>query len=272
MAGAISATHLVKERPGFGQRVVPRPGSVLASPVPAAYDPDPDYFFHWFRDSAIVIDALRVALAEGFLESTALVRFREFVEFSLALRALNGPEFLRRSDFRRKAQPSFVQYLRPDAEIAAISGEAALGETRVNPDGTLDFTRWPRPQLDGPALRTLVLLRWLRERPDLDATLIAAAQELLAGDLAFALTHAQDTSFDIWEEERGYHYYTQLVQAEALAQGADWLAASGHEARAGDCRIAARELATPPRRLLGRNSRILPLAHRRRRRRGGQGA
>ena len=33
--------------------------------VLADYDPDPDYFFHWFRDSAIVIDALRVALAEG---------------------------------------------------------------------------------------------------------------------------------------------------------------------------------------------------------------
>src|SRR5579863_8963019 len=109
MLRAVSATNLVKDRPGFGQRVVPRPGSMLASPVPAAYDPDPDYFFHWFRDSAIVIDALRVALAEGFLESSGIVRFREFVEFSLALRALNGPEFLRRSDFRRRAQPSFVQ-------------------------------------------------------------------------------------------------------------------------------------------------------------------
>ena len=60
MLRAVSATNLVKERPGFGQRVVPRPGSVLASPVLAAYDPDPDYFFHWFRDSAIIIDALRV--------------------------------------------------------------------------------------------------------------------------------------------------------------------------------------------------------------------
>ena len=38
---------------------------------PAAYDPDPDYFFHWHRDSAIVIDALRVAFAEGWLESEA---------------------------------------------------------------------------------------------------------------------------------------------------------------------------------------------------------
>ena len=38
----------------------PVKGSIVASPVLAAYDPDPDYFFHWFRDSAVVIDAVRL--------------------------------------------------------------------------------------------------------------------------------------------------------------------------------------------------------------------
>ncbi len=243
MAGAISATHLVKDRTGFGQRGIPRLGSVLASPVPGAYDPDPDYFFHWFRDSAIVVDALRVALAERFLESAAIVRLSEFVEFSLSLRVLNGQEFLRQGNFRRMVQPSFLQYVRPDAEIEAVSGEAALAEARVNPDGALDFIRWPRPQLDGPALRALALLRWRRQWPDVDATLLGAIQKLVADDLTFTLSHAHDPSFDIWEEERGYHYYTQLVQAEALAQGADWLAAVGQDASARACRVAVRDLA-----------------------------
>ncbi len=72
MLRSVSATNLVKDRPGFGQRVAPQPGSVLASPVPAAYDPDPDYFFHWFRDSAIIIDALRVAEAEELEKQTAV--------------------------------------------------------------------------------------------------------------------------------------------------------------------------------------------------------
>ncbi len=244
MAGAISATHLVKERPGFGQRVVPRPGSVLASPVLAAYDPDPDYFFHWFRDSAIVVDALRVAHAEGLLDNVAIVRLHEFVEFSLSVRDLNGREFLRQGNFRKSTQPTFLQYLRPDAEIAAVSGEAALAEVRVNADGTLDFIRWPRPQWDGPALRVLALLRWRRQWPGLDATLSAATQELIASDLTFTLSHAHDPSFDIWEEEHGHHYYTQLVQAEALAQGADWFAAVGQGARALACRNAAHDLAS----------------------------
>ncbi len=242
MSGAISATHLVKERPGFGQSIVPRPGSVLASPVLAAYDPDPDYFFHWFRDSAIVIDALRVALAEGFADGAAVVRFEEFVEFSLSLRSLDGREFLRQGDFRHRVQPSFLRYVRPDTEIAAVFAEAALAEARVNPDGALDFIRWARPQADGPALRILALLRWRRQMPDLGAPVRSAVDELVAGDLAFTLAHAQDPSFDIWEEESGRHYYTRLVQAEALAQGAEWLAEIGRDNQARACAAAAAEI------------------------------
>ena len=145
MLAAVSATHIVKERPGFGQRIVPRLGSVVASPVLAAYDPDPDYFFHWFRDSAIIIDALRVALAEGLVDATSIERLREFVDFNRALRGQDGREFLRQGHFRKKIQPSFLQYVRSDHEIAAISGDAVLGEARINPNGTLDFTRWARP-------------------------------------------------------------------------------------------------------------------------------
>src|SRR5262249_61861383 len=56
MLKCISACDIVKVRPGLRQTVRPIAGSIVASPVLGAYDPDPDYFFHWFRDSAIVID------------------------------------------------------------------------------------------------------------------------------------------------------------------------------------------------------------------------
>ena len=243
MSRAISATHLIKDRPGFGQQVIPRPGSVLASPVLAAYDPDPDYFFHWFRDSAIVIDALRVASAEG-LQPAAVDRLREFVDFSRSLRELDGREFVRRGDLREKVQPSFLQYVRSDAEIAAVFGEAVLAEARVNPDGTLDFTRWARPQNDGPALRILALARWRDASADLDGTLRAAILEVVVGDLDFTLSRAKNPCFDIWEEENGYHYYTQLVQAEALARGADWLEETGDTARARHLQSAADEVSS----------------------------
>jgi len=244
MLGAVSATHLVMDRPGFGQRIIPRPGSVLASPVPAHYDPDPDYFFHWFRDSAIVIDALRVALAAGYADRAAFVRFGEFVQFSRSLQTLDGREALRRSDFKAGVQPSFLQYVRPDAEIAALSGEAVLADVRVNADGTLDFIRWSRPQHDGPALRCLALLRWWRDFPPAEATLRAALGEVVSGDLAFSLSHAHLRSSDIWEEESGYHYYTQLVQSQALSCGAPWLEEAGQPARAQACRLAADQIVT----------------------------
>ena len=243
MSSAISATQLVMERPGFGQRVIPRPGSVLASSVPAHYDPDPDYFFHWFRDAAIVIDALRVALAAGYADRSALLRFHEFVQFSLSLHSLDGREFLRHSNFRVRIQPKFLQFVRPDAEIAALSGDAVQADVRVNADGTLDFIRWSRPQTDGPALRCLTVLRWIQEFPDLqeDPTLRSALSELISADLAFTLSFLRKPCSDVWEEESGDHYYTQLVQAAALTCGAEWLENIGQGARAAVSRVAAEE-------------------------------
>ena len=238
MLRAISATALVTERPGFGQRIVPKPGSVLASPVPAHYDPDPDYFFHWFRDSALVIDALRVAYEQGHVDDSALLRLREFVEFTLALRALDGREYLRRQNFRARARPELLQHLRPAEELAALRGDAVSGDVRVNADGTPDIMRWSRPQSDGPALRGLALLRWWPRLPPQEARLRALVGELIDFDLAFTLAHAHTPSVDVWEEESSHHYYTQLVQAEALRAGARWLEGGARQQRAEECAAA----------------------------------
>jgi glucoamylase len=243
MLRAISATDLVLERTGFGQRVVPAPGSVLASPVPAHYDPDPDYFFHWFRDAAIVIDALRVALAAGYADRSAVNRFPEFVQFSLSLQALDGRRFVRSSGLRARVQPGFLQYLRPEAELSALSGQAILADTRVNADGTPDFIRWSRPQYDGPAIEAITLLRWWQRVPELHAhhALQTSLSEIIRAELAFTLAHVHDASSDIWEEASGYHYYTQLLQAEALRRGAEWLEHIGERDRATAQRSAAGE-------------------------------
>jgi glucoamylase len=243
MLGAISATHLVMERPGFGQRVVPAPGSVLASPALAHYDPDPDYFFHWFRDSAIVIDALRVALAGGYADVSAVTRFQEFLEFTGCLHSLDGSEFLRRSNFRARVQPAFLQYLRTDAEIAALLGDAVSADVRVNADGTPDFIRWSRPQTDGPAMRCITLLRWWRALEDLepDFRCRALIGELIGSDLAFTRARVRQPSSGVWEEDSSYHYYTQLLQGEALMRGAEWLDALHKPDEAQASRLAARE-------------------------------
>jgi glucoamylase len=226
MLSSVSALGIVKTRPGFGQSVVPKPGSIVASPVLAAYDPDPDYFFHWFRDSAVVIDALRLLMEDGTAAANAMAQFSDFVHFTLSLRGLDGRELVAAPAWRARVTPEFRKFLRSDTDLASVHGEAIAAETRVNPDGTLDISSWPRPQHDGPALRALTLMRWQRSarlQPDLEA----AVSALLGADLAYTREHWREPCFDLWEEEQGLHYYTLCLAGAALQAGASFLLQHG---------------------------------------------
>ena len=239
MLRSISARDIVKERPGFGQTVRPVAGSIVASPVCASWDPDPDYFFHWFRDSAIVIDAVRLLYEAGHLGVEALTHFADFVHFSLSLKALDGRALVELPHWRLKVLPEFVQYLRGD-DLLLVSGDAVYADARVNPDGTLDISRWTRPQHDGPPLRALTVLRWLRTLQSgrartsgiVSKSTLADAERLLRTDLALTAVHWREPSLDIWEEELGHHYYTLRVSAGALNEGAEWLRAAGETTEA----------------------------------------
>ena len=159
MAESVSATSLVKHRPGFGQTVRPTRGSVLAAP--GVGESEPDYFFHWLRDSAAIMDAALILILRGIDAEGWKQRFADFVRFSLDLSRISGRRFLAETDMRSRTAPDMQQFLRPDEDIAAVEGEKLLGEVRYNADGTLDFLRWNRPQYDGPAFRALACLRYL---------------------------------------------------------------------------------------------------------------
>lgn len=215
---SISPTELVKTRPGFGQTLRAVRGAVIASPVLASWDPEPDYYFHWFRDAALVMDARRHLDDDESLSDLA-----DFVRFTAALTALDGGVLAGDSDWRAHVAPAFVQYLRGDEELRALSGEAVWADTRVNPDGTFDITRWSRPQHDGPALTALCLLRWLPRVPASSA-LSGEVGALLRRLLDFTAAHWRRPAHDIWEEDLGQHYYTLRAAAAALAAGANWIA------------------------------------------------
>ncbi len=149
-----------------------------------------------------------------------------------------GARSSRRRTGDAKVMPDFVQYLRGD-DLIAVSGDAVYADTRVNPDGTLDISRWTRPQHDGPPLRALAVLRWLRTlrapphaRTTVSADTLADAERLLRIDLALTAAHWREPSLDIWEEELGLHYFTLRVSAAALNEGAEWLRAAGEAAEA----------------------------------------
>lgn len=228
LLAAVSATELVKERPGFHQSIRPSKGAILASPVIASYDPDPDYFFHWLRDGAVVADAMRLLAEEG--DAGARARYDDYLAFSLKCCDLSGKALLaEHGDPGARCDDFWRQYVRPADEIAALEGDAVLAEPRYNPDATLDILKWTRPQHDGPAMRALANLRWrLPLSPESEAT----RRALILRDLDFTLRRWSMPSVDIWEEDSGFHFYTRLVQREALAAGADFARAHGEGARA----------------------------------------
>ncbi|SDZ72363.1 glucoamylase [Variovorax sp. YR266] len=239
MLPCISPVSIVKHRPGFGQTIRPVAGAIIASPVLGNYDPDPDYFFHWFRDSAVVIDALRLLYVDRRIGDEALQHLRDFTRFSLAVNGLDGRAVAAEQGRRACVAPELLQYLREDHDLASVHGDAVVAETRVNPDGTLDVLRWARPQHDGPPLRALALLRWA-DGGHLDAALLAEVTPLIRFDIDFTLRHWREPSYDIWEEELGHHYYTLRVAGAALAEGAAWLEGLGDAALAQHCREESR--------------------------------
>jgi glucoamylase len=240
MARAISAVELTRRREAFAQIVVPAAGSVLASTAIADWDPEPDYFFHWVRDSAIVMRTVAELAGDA---ATAAERerwcrhFEDFVRFSLALSSLDGAQFLRHSRHRQLARHGARQFLRPDAEIRALTGDKLLREPRFNPDGTIDVLCWSRPQYDGPALRALACLRYLAVGGERNEEIIC----LLRQDLAFTLRHAGRRCIGPWEEagQRCHHYYVALVQLGALVHGRDCAGAAAAAWHAAEQRLRA---------------------------------
>ncbi|SMO65907.1 glycoside hydrolase family 15 protein [Paracoccus laeviglucosivorans] len=214
MRNACSATHLTRHRQGFGWTVVPAPGSILASPRIASWNPEPDYFHHWIRDSAIVLRALPLAIkadpsAQGFWQQF----FADFVAFSLHI---SDPERAGPSvnPLHGTTQPDHAKFLRPDAELAALGGDAWLEEPRFAADGAPDLERWSRPQDDGPALRASAVMAVLRKLPELDSP---QAQTLIARDLAHTARVVGRPSIGPWEEvPLRRTTFTLLVQWDAL--------------------------------------------------------
>ncbi len=238
---SISAFGLWKERSGLDQLIVPKPGSVIAAPT-AGEEDRPDYFFHWLRDSALVIDALGIMIERLQEPASQTVRLSKFVDFSLELNHLSGRALARKPGIGHTRDPSLAPYVRSAAELAAIEGDRLFGEARFNPDATLDLLKWSRPQFDGPALRALAVMRWSHLIAAIDPKL-EKVDRLIRADLGFLLRHFGEPCFDLWEERFGHHFHTRLVIYSAFEFGAAWAAGKALAEEAEACRNAAAALA-----------------------------
>ena len=97
-------------------------GMVIASPSKE----EPDYYYHWIRDSAII---MRI-LVKHYLNNN--------------------------KDFRCFKQ--IIDYIENEYHLQNIDSISGLGEPKFNVDRTAFNFNWGRPQNDGPGLRGIVML------------------------------------------------------------------------------------------------------------------
>lgn len=234
---AVSAVGLEHEREALGQRVRPAAGSVLASSARAHWNPEPDYFYHWQRDAAIAMRQVP-ALIRRAPEDAAWWRraFADYVAFSLTAFDPDRPP-LSANPLRVTMRADALRFLRPDAELAALSGDAVLAEPRCAPDGAPDLERWSRPQFDGPALRASSCLLVVAAAPECGGEQVDA---LITGDLAFTQRVAGAACIGPWEDPPlRRDAFTLIAQWDALDRGSDWRAERGEAADAAALREAA---------------------------------
>ncbi|MDZ4660398.1 MAG: glycoside hydrolase family 15 protein [Pseudomonadota bacterium] len=167
------------------------PGIVIASPSQEA----PNYFFHWTRDASLVINSV-VPIFEVSRQPAR----------SFYLKTIND----------------FISLSR---QQQLASGPSGLGEPRYLADGSVDTTEWARPQNDGSALRVLTLLNFLKTHSKSQTKV--RALEVIRTDLEYVIQTWRLPCFDLWEEVRGHHFYTQSVQYSALHLAAKYFKGEG---------------------------------------------
>ncbi|KAJ3169060.1 glycoside hydrolase 15 protein [Irineochytrium annulatum] len=175
------------------------PGVVVAAPQSNTIN---NYFFHWIRDSALVMTAINDLYLQG--DSSAVNLYSDYQTFTHGIQQLNL--------------------------------QGGLGEAKVLVNGQ-DFTDgWCRPQNDGPALRASSFIRfakaYLAKTNDMSRVLSIynGTQGVVVADLNFVATpdnYNNGGGCDLWEERRGIYFFTLGAQRKALHEGAAFAASLG---------------------------------------------
>ncbi|KAL1649569.1 glycoside hydrolase 15 protein [Diplodia intermedia] len=164
-------------------------GVVVAGPSKS----DPDYFYTWTRDAALVFKAL----VDQFIAGDSSLQ-DEIQEYIVAQARLQGIE-------------------NPSGGLST----GGLGEPKFNVDLTQFTDAWGRPQRDGPPLRATAMIayaRWLIDNGYTD-TARDVVWPVIRNDLSYTTEYWNQTGFDLWEEVQGSSFFTIAVSHRALVEG-----------------------------------------------------
>lgn len=159
----------------------PLKGLIIASP-----SDEPDYKYHWVRDSALVM--------RPFL-----------MEYNISKQSKNFH--------------AIMNYLEIESKLQDLSGESGLGEPKFEIDCSPYTKEWGRPQNDGPALRGLILIDIIHAfKDDYISIINTMVIPMLVKDLSYICGNYNKPSFDLWEENYGWHWYTRMVQCKFIKE------------------------------------------------------
>ncbi|KAI9217349.1 Six-hairpin glycosidase-like protein [Blastocladiella britannica] len=184
-------------------------GCVIASPSKS----NPNYFYSWVRDSALTMDAL-LQVYESTSDSAKAKQIEDIMWAYVS--------------FTQKQQGSTSN------RSSSANDPTGLGEPKYEVDGSPFIGDWGRPQNDGPALRSSSLMRFAQAYVNKGGSIAKInqifyqpampANTVVKKDLEVVSHVTGDGSFDLWEEVKGKHLYTLLVQRRSLVTGAKFAA------------------------------------------------
>lgn len=198
-------------------------GAVVASPSKHA----PDYFYQWIRDGAITANTIVTHVLESSSQTSSSLNI---TLVGTLLKYINNTYVLQRTD---NPSGSWSPNLK------------GLGEPKWMVDNSPFTDNWGRPQNDGPPLRIITTLNFLRvlrqsgksleqvidlyqQQFKSDLKLVfqnerELCDKLLFPDLNFIINNWREPSFDLWEEVNAQHFFTALCQLKAVKMGWDYL-------------------------------------------------
>ncbi|KAF3909956.1 Glucoamylase [Dactylellina cionopaga] len=117
-----------------------------------------------------------------------------------------------------------------------------LGEPKFKVDNTAYTDSWGRPQRDGPALRASTLMRFATKYLSTDGDYVRSklydsaaqgqSQTIIKADLDYVVSSWSQSSFDLWEEIQGQHYFTIIVSYRSMIEGSEFARLMGDNAAA----------------------------------------
>ncbi|KAJ3133941.1 glycoside hydrolase 15 protein [Physocladia obscura] len=180
-------------------------GVVVAAPQNNTVN---NYFFHWIRDSALVMKTVnQIYMAQNTRNKTLERLFFDFQNITYKMQNENA--------------------------------NTGLGEAKFNVDGS-DYTGdWCRPQDDGPALRATTFMQFANQYLSVGGSSNIVKdmwQNVILADLNYVVSQYTNKGCDLWEEVVGIHFWTFGAQRKAIHTAAKFASS----ATIGDPTSAAR--------------------------------